>query len=304
MHQTRERNTHGLAALATALVGACCLLLGGCGSTQERAYTLELAPTTGPLAIDIENFRGSIELRTNPSLETVQVIGEVRSDEHFKKPVQDEIFASVDITARIEESGPLGTLRVRSTSTRTEPDHRVDLTIYAPRCDGLRVVNSDGLVMVVNTSGATEITNRSGAVELRTSRPMVDNVTITTTDGNIYYQVPPGSTGNFDLQTLDGMTAFVDRTGMSSESRSDSLQGYSGNLNEGTNDVVARTNNGDVRVWVIDDPVALTRMFKTKSFDLRDSMYLHGSQRYLRNLPVNDPEVTGKRYNIDRGYGE
>ncbi len=294
MHHTRTGRSASLAAVAAGILGACGLLLGGCSASQERAYCLELSPTTGPLAIDIENFRGSVELRTVPDLQTIQVIGEVRTAEKFNRPVQDEIFDAVAVSAKLEEDGSRGTLRVRSTSTRLETDdHHVDLTIFAPRCDGLRVVNQGGLVMVVNTGGATDIHNRAGTVELRTSRPMVDQVTITTTDGSIYYQVPPGSTGRFDLQTLEGMTSFIDRVGQSTQSRSGSFEAYTGTLNEGTNEVVARTNNGDVRVWVIENPVALTRMFKTRVPDIRDSMYLHGKQRYLRNLPVDHPEVTG-----------
>ncbi len=294
MMQKRTRMKSGLFVLTASLLGIVGLTLGGCGATQERAYALELAPSTGPLAIDIENFRGSVELRGDPSLETIQVIGRVWSDESFKKPDQEEAFAGVHITAEIEEEGPLGTLRVRSTSLRDDiDDHHVDLLILTPRCDGLRVVNSGGLVMAVNSGGATEIVNRSGSVELRTERPMVDPVTITTTDGSIYYQVPTGSTGRFDLQTLEGLTSFIDRVGGSTESRSDARDGYTGTLNEGTNQVVARTNRGDVRVWVIEDPVALVRVFRTRLPDPRDHVFLKGPRRFTRNLPVDHPEVTG-----------
>lgn len=287
-----RRSCRGVAGFLTSCALALAAL-GGCGSTQERAITLDLAPSTGPLAVDIENFRGSVDLRAEPGAERVEIYGFVKADERFDSAKLDEVFGAVNVTAEVIEDGPRGTLRVRSSSLREEDDHRVDLVIRTPRCDGLRVVNEGGLVLAVNCAGATEVMNRRGSVEIRTSRPMVDPVTITTTDGNIYYQVPPGSTGQFDLLTLDGTTTFVDRTGNTSQSVPGARDAYAGALNDGTNPVVARTNNGDVRVWVIDNPVALVRMFRWKLYDPRDDWFEHGPRRHTRNLPTDHPEVTG-----------
>ncbi len=306
-------------------------LLVSCGPTRKLEYTLDLPPTTGPLALDIENFRGDIVVRIDPRSDAVKVLAAVHSDDNDSESAHEIEVPSdspnnppatpndipptdtptdtssytltatagsmtpvVNVTADLIEDGPRATLRVRSTSSRpNDDDSRVLLTVTAPRCDGLRILNRRGDITAVNTAGATQITNREGFVELRTSHLMVDPVTITTTDGNIYFQAPPGSTGRFDLQSLDGQTTFIDRAGQTSEGHNTIENAYSGLLNNGTNDIVARTNRGDIRVWIIERPVALTRLFKLRLTDPRDSLFTGGSRRHTLELPLDDPRVTG-----------
>lgn len=276
-------------------------LLLSCGSTRTLDYTLDLAPTTGPLALDIDNYRGSVIVRIDPRLERAQVRATIRSEPGGPPSAEGETPAEsanpippVDVSAELIEDGPRATLRVRSLTARDDDaDSSVHLSISTPRCDGLRISNRGGAVTAINTAGATQITNRDGFVELRTSRPMVDPVTITTTDGNIYFQAPPASTGRFDLHSLDGQTTFIDRVGQSLGAHKTTENSYTSVLNSGTNDIVARTNRGDIRVWIIERPVALTRMFKLRLMDPLDSLYTGGRRGYTRELPVDDPRFTG-----------
>ncbi|MEO1130963.1 MAG: hypothetical protein AAFX05_14820, partial [Planctomycetota bacterium] len=169
------------------------------------------------------------------------------------------------------------------------PDHSVKLHITVPRADGVRLVNQGGLVEVVGSAGATHIENRKGSIELRTRHPMVEDVVLLAVDGNIYYQVPFGSTGQFDLETLEGRSIFRDFSGETDGTFSGSLLQIGTQLGDGGNMVVAKTNRGDVRAWVMEDPIELTRMFHIRQYDMRDHIFTDGSKRYRRNLPDDEP---------------
>lgn len=268
------------------------LMLGaGCAKTRPHEYAFAIAPTTGAVAVDVENFRGSVEVRTDPRLSQAEVHATSNAD--FETKAESEAaLGETWVDATLEELGARGVLRVR-TGTKSEQSENlwIDLSIRLPRCGGVRIDNRGGNVEVVGASGGTQITNRQGAVEFRTNEPMLDPVTITTTDGYLYYQVPTNSTGLFDLQTLDGKAWYRDR--VNGTDRAYSAPGtYQARLNEGTNTIELRTNRGDINVWVDEDPVALTRLFKRELPDPQDFFFLQGSRRHTRNLPEDHPELT------------
>ncbi len=279
-------------SLMVWLAGLVAAPLVGCTAVDRRETVIDIAPTTGALALDVQNFAGGVEVRVDPRFETARVLATVRVKDSPGKIARAAALSRVSVQARIEEQGPRAVLSVRSTCDMADTaGHRADLYITLPRADGARVVTRDGLVMLVNTSGGTEIHNERGAVELRTSHAMNDPVTITTVDGSIYYQVPSASSGVFDLETLNGDVIYIDRLGETRHSTGDSRR-FTGQLNDGGNPVVARTNRGDIRVWVDKDPVALTRVFKEPIPDPRSMLFLQGSRRYTRNLPEDHPEIT------------
>jgi len=269
------------AGLLLAGLGASCALTG-CAHSRDP-LVLDMPPTVGAMAVDIENFRGSVEIRADDRVETISVGSSIEGPEDAHELVR--------IDAHIDEQGPRAVLRVRTATDFEDPDAQaVNLRITAPRVDGVRVINAGGEVAVVRATGAVEITNTGGAVEFRTDKPVIDPVTITTVDGNIYYQVPPESTGAFDLVTLDGVVSFKSRdseTGGSEGGR----QTVVTTLNRGTNPIIARTNDGNIFVRVEEDAVNITRAFRVSVPDPRDYLYLQGKRRYTRNLPDDHPEV-------------
>jgi hypothetical protein len=282
--------------------------IGGCGSSREHTYALDVAPTTGLLAIDVENFAGTVEVRAGGPAsqgrsrpDRASVIADAEVDASVTDDAaRQEILDGIAVNADLIEDAARAVLRVRSTSSHAgAQDHRVHLTIIVPRADGVRIRNSGGNVVVVGTGGATQIENRFGAIEVRTDKDMNQPVTLTNVDGNIYYQVPTTSSGAFDLETLDGIVRYKDRVGSSDHVYSTGRTVHQARLNEGQSPVIARTNKGDVMVWVDKDPVALTRIIKKSFPDPRDMMFLQGSRRHTRNLPEDHPEVTGSRRTKD-----
>jgi len=174
--------------------------------------------------------------------------------------------------------------------TTLAQENRGGMEITTPRADGVRIMNRGGNVVVVGSSGATHIENRDGAIELRTESPMVEDVVLLAVDGNIYYQVPLGSTGRYDLETLEGESVFRDNSGKADQTYA-TRESVATTLGDAENIVVARTNRGDVRVWVMEDPEALTRMFKVTVPDVRDYIFTDGTQRFRRNLPDDEPRA-------------
>lgn len=278
-------------------------LLTGCAASRSNATQLPIPDGTRLLALDVKNVRGSVEVRVNPRVEHATVESNIAvATRDDKSPKADAaILDALAVTADLQPAGDNAVLKVVSTSGRPDAeDQAVNLLITLPRLDGVQIDNRGGLVMVVGASGAHSITNRQGPIEVRTNSPITDPVTLTTTDGNIYYQVPAASSGTFDLATLQGECAFRNEVTAEQKDSYSTRQQLSTVLNNGTNPVVARTNQGDIRMFVIKDPVGLTRMYKKTVPDLRDYLFLDGSQRYTRNLPDDAKRNTDyeRWYNI------
>lgn len=276
------------------------VVLTGCGQTTLTTTTFRVPEGHPPLAVDITNFRGSVELRGNPKAKNITIDSKVHVDSDVELATRDAYTQMVNVESALEQTEGGAVLRIKSTSQREQyDDHWVHLYVVLPYIDGVRIDNrgpmrgiiNEGDVEVVNAGGAHYITNRKGAIEVRTSRPITDPVQLTNVDGNIYYQVPLGSTGRFDLETMEGECAFKDKSGTTDETYSTRTMLQS-MLGDGDNDVVCRTNAGDIRVWVREDALDYTRVIKKTPPDLRDYMNLQGSRRHTRNLPEDTPRQT------------
>lgn len=283
-----------LRAFGLLLAGAS---LTGCGHTTSTTTRFRVPDGNPPLAVDISNFRGSVELRGEPRAKQISVGSKVKVNADVPLEARDQYTQMVTVDSEVVQTEGGAVLRIRTTSQREQiDDHWVHLYVVAPYIDGVRIDNrgpmkgiiNEGDVEVVNAGGAHTITNRKGAIEVRTSRPLTDHVQLTNVDGNIYYQVPLGSTGKFDLETLKGECAFKDKSGTTDETYSTRSM-LQTSLDQGENDVVCRTNEGDIRVWVREDAMDFTRVIKKSPPDVRDYMQLEGSRRYTRNLPEDTP---------------
>lgn len=272
--------------------------LGGCSGTQSHSFTLSMPQGLQRMAVDVENYRGHVEVVADASARNITVDGWVWLSAEAKEAGGEEPHTLTDIDARIErsENAPgSGVLRVRTSTEHSEfHDHHVRLVIRAPRVDGLRIVNRGGYVEVVNAGGAIEIENHTGGIQFRSSKPMVDPVTVLATDTNIWYQIPEGSTGDIEIETLEGRAVYKDDlSGSEGTYTTRSQDGTRGTtirtvLAEGTNPVTIRTNRGDIRLMVMEDPVGYKRNFYSVMPDLRDYTRHSGGRRYTRNLPDDD----------------
>lgn len=276
-----------LAILAVAL-------LSGCASSVRTAQH-ERADPTALLALDIENFRGSVEVRVDPMCGEPQVYAQAFGAAFLEDDEADaEVQKAISLETELVEDKGRSTLVVRTTSTRKTNDHEVALVIHTPRCDGVRVRNRGGLVELVGVSGTLDIENSEGHVEVRTNKALTQDITVLVVDGTVYFQIPEGSTGEFDLETLQGVARFKNRVGDATNTYSTETQVQTV-LENASNRVVMRTNLGDLRVNVMDDPESYTRVLRFRRVDIEEGLYLQGSRRYTRNLPDDDKRPPSSR---------
>jgi len=241
---------------------ACSALLTGCGVVQTRTLETAPLPSAQPLAVDVVNLRGSVEVRVDDRLTQPRARAALRWARGVEESQAATLAESVRIETTVDESPGGAVLRLRVRDEQADlPPHWVDLKLTLPRLDGARVVNRDGDVVLVNVAGAVQVENENGAVELRTDRPLTAPVMLSTVGGNIYLQAPPGSQGQLDLLAVDGEVGFAsDRVQLENmQAAPDRLVGA---LAQGANPVVLRVRNGDARVWIIDEPTKLVRLFR------------------------------------------
>jgi hypothetical protein len=274
------------------LTAACALLLGGCGTTRSFDYELDHPLLAQGMAIDVRNFRGSVDVRVDPNLDTILVETRLHVSPHVVREDVDEVLDAIDVSAEVVEQERFAVLQVRSTTARPlADDHAVQLLITMPRCDGVYIENAYGLVELVNVRGAIRVSNHKGAIEVRTKHQMSDPVTLTAVDGSIWYQIPAGSAGHLDLESMEGEVRFADKVQGTNQVHDVSLTTFDATLNGGTSPILARTNKGNITVLVLEDPVALTRAFHRPTPNWYKMVFQKGSHRYLRNLPDDHPEV-------------
>ena len=232
----------------------------GCSSTTFDTLRLDApaladSSVAGP-GIDISNVRGDITLRVVDRAERISVTPTVRLDkdgpEHFDLNL---VASSVDVTAEIQDRGGLPALVITTTSTRDSSEFFVDLDITVPSAEGLRIRSGGGVIRVLNIAGAVDIDSVRGPVEVRTVHALTQPVSITTGAGDIILSVPPQSAGRITMQAFDGQCYLESRSkdAVVTETYSKGTN-LTSVINRGENPITLTTTDGDVRMWVLDDP--------------------------------------------------
>ncbi len=252
-----SRSLGRLGLLGIAVVGV--VLLGGCGVLGRGARVdvplagLEVDPEYGP-TIDVSNFRGSVRVIADERAKTPTVSARVRRLDRSLRLRDKELAQKATITADsgIEDGRRL--LRVETAPTG-EDEVAVDLVVRIATTEGIRVRNAGGPVELVGIQGPVTVINgvggaAGGDVTVRTGEAMTDHVNLVTTDGTVLYQVGPGSSGAFYLETDSGKAEFYAKIGKVTEARP-SVSTYRAVLNSGDNPISLRSGDGNVRVVVL-----------------------------------------------------
>ena len=276
-----------------AAIGIVCAafaaLASGCSTTARvESYTLPVDPATTLLAVDVENVRGSVEVRTTAKDDAAHITAHLDATYKHGGPDAEAVHADTRLDVTVEQAEGRGVVRVRAANPEASSRHAIHLLIEVPRCDGVRIVNRGGTVEVVGARGSAEITNYAGAIEVRSNHPVTEDIRLLNTDGPIFLQMATGSTGAIDLATLDGESVLRDFSGNADELIA-SREALVTTLGDARNTILARTNDGDVRVWVMENPESLTRIVKSSMPDWRDYVFKEGSRRHTRNLPDDEP---------------
>lgn len=278
--------------ISLLLLALSVVVLPCCGTSRTLSYELDHPLLAEGLAVDVRNFRGGVDVRVDPDLDNIVVESRVHVSLSIPEEHRAEAIEAVEVHAQVIEQHGHAVLQVYSETNRPlAEDHAVELFIKMPRCDGVYIENAYGLVELVNVRGAMRVANHKGAIEIRTKHPVTEPVTLTAVDGSIWYQVPKGSAGYVDIESMDGDVRFADKLQGSNQVYDAAISKFEGRLNDGTNPILARTNKGDIHVLVLEDPVALTRALHAPRPKWENMIFAKGSRRYLRNLPEDHPEV-------------
>ena len=256
-------------ALATAGSG-----LGGCVGFTSTARTWWNPDTWGfrawqddpvvvdvprPVAVDVENFNGSVVITCDPLLPkaTLSVVREATHGYRRTAEAQASL-GEIEYTARVVPSPDGPVLEVRTWTIHREPHfQRAHLHLQLPSATGIRVRTQRGMVTAVNVSGPVDIETTEGDVRVMTDLPLHEPVRITNRLGDIDYRVRGESTGVFDCEAVRGAVDHRIRNGRVSIHSGSDHDTLRATLNGGSNPIVLRTVDGDIRVAVVPNPTEI-----------------------------------------------
>lgn len=213
----------------------------------------------GPIDVVVDSVGGDVEIIGNPKIAvtTVQV---VREAQHGYLRGNDPLDAirMIDWNAELTPGpGPLETLRVSSSYDGPEPWFiRTHVRIETPDLANVNVQTVRGSVDIVNNTGGVDVRTDDGSILVASMHPLRGESTIIGSGGDIDYRVPRGSTGFFDVEVVDGeiqtritegLWRYVDKA--------NTADMVNATLNAGTNPVIIRTTEGDIRISVVRNPL-------------------------------------------------
>lgn len=236
-------------------------LLSSCRSTQVVDLNSVALKTSGPIAVYVQSFGGSVTIIADPSVSGVIVSANQHEEGLGTVPVA-RLY--MDCSVYIE-NGPLGeTLHVIATC-ENDPLHTVtaNIVIRAKDIHGVTVLNERGDIVVKGISGSVNIQTRDGDVLIVTPLVMNEQVTVENRRGNIVYRVRSESSGLIDATAINGEATLDLRNG-----NAIILPGSTGDhlvarFNDGVNLITMRTVEGNVRIFVVPDPLGSEPLFTT-----------------------------------------
>jgi hypothetical protein len=255
------------AARRVALAGALLLpaLLASCGTVDKvdaADQQIRVDPVT-PVAFDIENFHGSVRIVVDPSLSEVRPVIKKHVSWWTEHGIREDAQTAINVRSRTVSQDGRSVITIKTSTKWPEPEKVwVDLTLFVPRCDGVRVWNRGGKVLLEGVAGAIHVENAEFAdneapIEVRTDRDLTDPVVLSTTSGSVVYQVGPGSAGRFTLDSADSTEMFDCKVVSPTDLRSDGKT-TTATLNAGDNPVLLKSGSGSVIVLVINNPMDYT----------------------------------------------
>ncbi len=247
-----------LAALAPVGLLSGCQNLGGLHRNVPIAGLVSAPEAGAAVGVDVQNRKGTVRVVADPRVRQPQVraVRVAPSDERTRRgkrasppagPVEN-IAAAQMITVE-------GRSVLRVLADQPFEDYAAWSTmieVRVPRCDGVRVRNTDGPVELVNVSGAIDVDNGAwngpgGHVTLRTDRPISDPVLLATPRGDIRAIFGHGSALSIDAETQYGMVS-VDARGQSVDGALARRLRWQGRVNGGEAPVRLTTGNGSI--WI------------------------------------------------------
>lgn len=266
--RTRRTSSPSLAvALLVAAAGAS--LLASCGTVSRvdaGTQQIRIAPDS-IVAVDVENFHGNVRIVVDPTLTAPKPVFKKRVSWWVDEVIRKDAQESITVRSRTFEQDGRTVVSIKTSTRWPEPEKVwVNLTLYVPRCDGVRVWNRGGKVTLEGVGGAIQVDNAEYAgnaapIEVRTDQDIIDPVLLATTRGDVSYQVGPGSAGQFTLDSADDREEIDCAVVRPDQVYSDGKV-TTASINKGDNAVVLRSGKGRVLALVLREPMKYTNKFR------------------------------------------
>lgn len=232
-----------------------------CTTTQVVDLNTVTLDTDGPVAIDIDSFGGTVTIVADPDIIGTEVSANQYEEGLGSVPVA-RLYMNVTTTI---EHGDLGeTVKVVATC-ENDPLHTVtaNIVVRARDIHGVRVRSDRGDIVAKGITGPVDIQTKDGDVRIVTPRVMNDEVLIENRRGNIVYRVRSESTGLIEATAIGGEATLDLRYGNAVILPGSTGDHLSARFNDGLNPITMRTVDGNVRIFVVPDPVGSEPLFET-----------------------------------------
>jgi hypothetical protein len=257
----RLHSRHAVRTLAaTFAFGALCL--GACSVSTSHdlrvAKAANVAKIDRPLSVDIENFRGSVEVEVVPGLTKPTLRAWVLDESNgFMRLTDDATVKSwyaAEIVTVQAAGGSRPVFRIVTTRDAKTKPSSVRLVVQTPTCEGVRVRNSGGGVVLKNVGGEITVENgykggEGGDITVHTTRRIAETINLRTTTGNIAILVPTSSQGRLEVNTPKGQPLInVRADGLDMVKKT--LTTFGATLNGGTKLWSMLSADGNVKIEV------------------------------------------------------
>lgn len=246
--------------LLTLTIALLAFLLGGCATSDSRITALDNPSALTELGLDVSNPYGSVRVEITDRVDHICVAEELLTPAFATEELRESLGERIQLHVDRSESMP-GFETLRLTVLALEPlntEEGVNLTIRLPRCSGIRVRNAAGDAILLGATGAIHVETIDGDIEVRCSEPLQWPVALIADTGNVYLQTPGGVEGRVELVSNSGEAVFT--------STLEPLHGMAatrhfvrGSFDNGANPITCRSDTGNVRMMVIENPMGYTR---------------------------------------------
>lgn len=227
------------------------LLLGGC-QMNRRAQSVPVAGVeetaaiaSAPLAVDVENRSGTVIVRVDARAKRPMVLARPADGRSIRK--DDKPWAAAELAAQEEHR----VLRVVAGGGEA-PEAALPLivTVVVPSCEGVRVKNAGGPVLLQGVGGALTVTNadlggRTARIEVETRRDLTLPVSLISTGGNVSCIAGTGTSGKVSLNAPNGRPEVRTKAAVAFHGGQNSAAGWSGVFGRGDNEITLTTDHGN-----------------------------------------------------------
>ena len=229
------------------------LTLGGCQTTQVVEFDTTTLETSGPVAVVVSSFGGDVTIIADPTVLRTTVwarqlelgLGEIPMPSlHMECAtyVEPTPWGEIVHVVATCNDNPLGIISA-------------EITVRAHSIHGVTVETSHGDITLLGITGELNIRCSDGDVRVVTPYVMNEDVLIENRRGDIVYRVRAESSGSIDATAMNGEASLDLRYGQAVILPGSTGDHLVAEFNGGKNSLIMRTVDGNVRIFVVADPV-------------------------------------------------